>query len=297
MNTNNTKINNQTNSNNNSNLYDEFDIPSVFNKMFEASNSAGAYYGKESPIAWYFVTEDTPWSTRDYTVYMLPDYFRYEMNWNQNDIDNIIASHKSLYSAIEKIAAVTDSDTLELKEEIPEDLKNVWNTYIRPFKFDLTNTYDTSIIEDIDNKMAAVLNAEALSERISNGNYTQLAMNLYGEMQEILSISDEAEKLYQTNLYIYNEIKDISVSDEERKLFNSYYNDICSVAENRIGKKICAINVIIAARILLRVMAMKAPEIIIKSKSAELAIFMAINTYCTAKEQVDYSEAAEHLCF
>lgn len=110
--------------------------------------------------------------------------YRCSMDWTKNDVDRIISEYETLYAAICQLAGKGEplgagSDTPDL----PADLQNVYDTYLRDFD---TDGFDMGLILAIEDKLMAgdeVTEEErALYERYRNAIHAEAASRVGGNL-------------------------------------------------------------------------------------------------------------------
>lgn len=204
---------------------------------------------------------DIPGSSDEY------DSYRCRMDWSARDMDQLTREFETLYAQLKAIAPAYDGMNIS-EGEIKEDLKDplllqIWKKYLAPF--DVGNI-DMDRLQDIMERM-----------RISS-----LIKMIAGDLAQGIKLSELDRELLVSYM-------DISVSREEMALHKRYEQTIRTDAEERIGKKLCAYEVVFHARRLCRLMNLGAPKVVIDSEARTFAAAMAVNRFGISKELVDNS--------
>ena len=164
------------------------------------------------------------------------DSYRCRVDWNLNKYEKLLEKFNRHYAAIKKIAlcwneldGTADTAKSVLKDA---DLFEFWNTYIRSFDI---GDIDIEKIRDIDDRLDTIEWVKSIASTVSKGK----------------AVADfEKEAL--------SEYIDIVVTDEEIAYREKYIDNILKDAQNRIGKNICAYDVIIRTARLCRLMSLEA---------------------------------------
>lgn len=195
-----------------------------------------------------------------------------KMNWTEADRNSVCNEFNKLYSALKKIAGKYDKagkyDELDGSEKTAKkvfadetELFDVWQTFVKS----LNHTdfkYDT--IKDISDRLDTADYLKELSGKFIKG----------GELSK-----DEKD--------FFREHVDVSVTNDEKMLYDLYCKALIKESEKRVGDNICAYQYVIRATRLCKLFCLNAPEIIIKNEARLLATAMVLHKYCVSTETVD----------
>ncbi len=191
--------------------------------------------------------------------------YRCVMDWNEADAERVIERTEELTAALARIAEALDPERFEEgAQALPEDLREVWNTYLRDFEI---GDLDHDKAMEIADRMETVNDMRSIAARIEAGE----------------AIPDEEMEYYQ-------ECKDAVVSDAEEALFDEYCALVREDAEQRVGRNAAAFDVVIRAMRLFRLLSIGAPQLICGNESSMLAQAMALHACCRSLEIVKQGE-------
>ncbi len=191
---------------------------------------------------------------------------RCHVNWNVDKFEKLTEKFEKLYTAFKKIAEF-DNELDDTEETAKKVLKNdslfkIWQKYLAPFK---AEGIDTERVQKIYDKIDMQQCVKDIASEIADGKNV-----------------DEFEK----NILVDN--IDTNVTQEEKDYYNGYCEAIYSECEKRIGKNICAYDLVMVSRTLTKLLAIKAPEIIVKCEARFFAQALLLNEYGKSMESVDY---------
>lgn len=219
--------------------------------MYENTNQKGVLYIP----GWSYMNE--------------PEYsLRCKINWNQNDLENVIFEFKDLQRKIEKIAKIyekaEDGDFEYFKRLLnDEDLYPIWKTYFQPFEYKKTSQ---KAIDDIVDKIETVKTVKNLEHKMW---------------------SEEQIESYERNLY--EEYKDLKVTKEESDIYSDYCHAFYDYCEEKVGTGIGAVDLVLRARRLCKLLEIDAPKMIVDKEACMLAVAYVIHKYAYTMEKVDDS--------
>lgn len=201
----------------------------------------------------------TPGSTDEY------DSYRCCVDWNLAKYERLLKQFNELYSALLEMASYYDEldETLESAKKVLKkpELVKVWDIYIRQFDI---GDIDYEKIVDINERCEQEAWVKQIARNIVEGK------NLEGFEKEVLSD------------YI-----DIKITQQDIDYYNQYVSNVRMDVEQRIGKGLCEIDVILRAKRLYRLMSLRAPECIIYNEAKTLAAAMLLHQYGISREVVD----------
>lgn len=201
----------------------------------------------------------TPGSTDEY------DSYRCCVDWNLAKYERLLKQFNELYSALLEMASYYDEldETLETAKKVLKkpELVKVWDIYIRQFDI---GDIDYEKIVDINERCEQEAWVKQIARNIVEGK------NLEGFEKEVLSD------------YI-----DIKITQQDIDYYNQYVSNVRMDVEQRIGKGLCEIDVILRAKRLYRLMSLGAPECIIYNEAKTLAAAMLLHQYGISREVVD----------
>ncbi|MBE6727701.1 MAG: hypothetical protein E7562_03525 [Ruminococcaceae bacterium] len=190
---------------------------------------------------------------------------RCRMSWNLYDYEKSIKEFKELYDDLKSIALLYEKlgDDINVNKKIlgSERLFKTWFKFVR--KFDIPG-FDYDVIDEISDRYITINDIKKISKKIS----AQVPL-------------DEFEKNFlKDNL-------DVTVSNEEERMYKKYWELRYKQAEKRVGENICAHYLIMTAMRLCRLLSLNAPKLIIDNESRELASSMVVHKFAQSKEDVD----------
>lgn len=224
--------------------------------MFERTDEDGVLYIP----GWHYDgpgwMEKAPGSTDE------DDSYRCVVDWNIAKYEKLLDKFNKHYSNLKAIAKI-EKEAYENNKpfELEGELYEFWNTYLKSFD---TGEIDMEKINDIDDRLDTIEWVKIIAGNVAKGDSP-----------------NDLEK------EVLTEYVDIKVSDEERNYRKQYYNNMVKDAENRIGKNICAYDVIIRSMRLCRLFVLKAPQSVLYNEARQLAAAMLLHDYGTSKELVD----------
>lgn len=227
--------------------------------MFERTDEGGILYIP----GWHYDgpgwMHDAPDSTDE------NDSYRCRVNWNLVKYEKLLDKFRKHYATLEKIALLWDEldGTPETAKTVLRDseLFACWNTFVRPFDI---GDMDREKIDDIDDRLDTLEWVKHIASKVANGD------------------SIEAFEKEALSEYI-----DVTVTDEEWSYRETYFERVDKDAEKRVGKGICAYDVIIRSRRLCRLLSLEAPMIVVNNEAHQLAAAMLLHDYGVSREVVD----------
>lgn len=194
-------------------------------------------------------------------------FYKCKMNWNEVDLDDALWYYESYFNTIKKISKKYDTIRSSADvESLAEAQKKFWNTYIRDFE---TGDIDVELVMDIAERMETINMVKAIAIKIDSG----------------IEVSKE-----EFDCNYYNEYKNTVVFEDEQSLYERYRDAIHADAENRVGNNVAAYDVVIRAKRLCKLMALKAPKIIVNNEANLFAQALVIHIYCKEIEIVETVE-------
>ena len=229
--------------------------PSEFiSLMYERTDDEGIIYIP----GWHY---DTPGNADEENSY------RCCVTWSLVDYERIKDEFSFLYDCLEKIAEKYDA--LDATEETAKrvlgqgKLFEIWKIYVRRFEI---GEVDRQLIYDIEERLEIVSWVKELSKNFADGK--ELSLSEKKALKEYL---------------------DVSVSDDEMQLLERYRKAIYEEAEKRVGKNICAYDLVIRAMRLCRLMSLKAPQTVVRNEARECAAAMVLHSFGVSRERVNNS--------
>ncbi|MBR2406376.1 MAG: hypothetical protein IKB04_04980 [Clostridia bacterium] len=227
--------------------------------MFERTDEDGVLYIP----GWHYDNPgwevNAPGSTDDGASY------RCKMNWNLFKYEKVLAEFKAVYAALQHIAAAGDlfgASPEEAKAALAdESVFAVWNTYVRTLD---EGEFDTERVETIYDKQDTMEWVKAIAARLAAG-------------ETLESFEKEALAEYM----------DIAVTEEEVAYRFAYLEHQHKEAEKRLGDGLCAHDVYIRARRLCRLLALKAPALVVCNEARQFAAAFVLQRYGLSREVVD----------
>ena len=88
---------------------------------------------------------------------------------------------------------------------------------------------------------------------------------------------------------LYEEYKDLKVTKEETDLYSDYCRAFYDDCEDKVGSNVGAVDLVLRARRLCKVMEIEAPKQVINHEACMLAAAYIVHTYATSMEKVNDS--------
>ena len=189
------------------------------------------------------------------TAFCAEDFsYRCKMKWSYSDYERVLREYHEIVTMLNDLRAKEDRLGRPLAEHLDvlsEAERRFWNTYLRPF----SNADDwESGIADISECVDIVDDVRILSEKRGKGE----------------SLTD-IERSY------LRDYLDVSVSPEEKKALQRFYDIRIREAEQRVGSNIDAYNLIVRVRRVNRLHKLEAPQIIIEREATGLIETLALH--------------------
>jgi len=245
-------------------IYDSMSNPNLkptdyITLMFERTDEDGILYIP----GWHY---DKPgWEHGTIGATDENDSYRCCVDWNLGKYEKLIEHFTRLYEQIEKIAPFwEDLDTsMETAQQVlkDKDLVATWCTYLRPFGIP---DIDYELLCDINERWDKEEWVKEIAREIASGN------DIENYQKEVLS-----------------EYIDTRTTSQEKSYYHQYLSKLHKAAEERVGKGICAYDVVFRSRRLCRLLNLGAPRIIVNSEARTLAAALLLHKYGISKEVVD----------
>lgn len=191
--------------------------------------------------------------------YCEDNYIKLKMDRN-GDYDALAKEFDRLCTDLKDIARFYDElgDTKEENAEVLyEDLLPVWEIYLKDFDAD---GFDMMRIDEITEKFDSIEFAQRLKDEIEAGTATE----------------DE--------IRMYNDYKDLRITQIEDSYYSSYIDTITREAKERVGNGFAAASLINSARRYCYLIALNAPEIIVDNEASMLAQKLAVHRFALSME-------------
>lgn len=192
--------------------------------------------------------------------------YRCKVDWNIKKCESLIKVFQKHYSMIQQIAPhwdEIDSQTEKAGEILNDELFAFWNTYLRPIT---VQNFDLELINDIIERNEYIDFVHELARGISHGKKIT---------------ADEKALLF--------EFMDIEITQDEKDYYREYVNAVYQHAEERIGKRMCAYQVIQLSTNIARLINLHAPQIVVDHWLRNLMVHMLLYKYGLSKEPVSQS--------
>ena len=227
--------------------------------MFERTDEDGILYIP----GWHYVRPgweyDVPGSTDDDGSY------RCRIDWNLAKLEKVQEKFEDVYYAITQIAPYYDeleSEPAKASEILRDPaLIEVWNKYLAEPD---TGKFDRKKYDEIYEKLDTIAEVKCIAEKLAKGKAI-----------------DDSEK------EILADYMDLTVSEEELKYRQDFLRHMHKEAEKRLGKNICAYDIITRAWRVLCLMSINAPELILSNELRQFAAAFVLHEYGISKEPVD----------
>ena len=191
--------------------------------------------------------------------------YRCKVDWNLAKYERVLEKFERVFGAIQEIAKYYDDledESADVKKVLKDPvLLEVWNTYLaEPDHGD----FDTERFGEIYDKLSAIAEVQYIAKRIARG-------------EKIDTFEKEA----------LTEYIDVTVSEEELEYRQAYLRHMHEQAELRLGKNICAYDLLLRAWRIYRLTNLGAPEVILNLEGRQFAAAMVLHDYGISKEVVD----------
>lgn len=220
------------------------------NLMFENTNEKGVLYIP----GWYYLNEPT------YSI-------RCKLNWDYKDLEKTIFEVNDLIQKIKKVSDVyrkAGDDISNIKDLMCDpDVFPTYAKYFAPFNYSKAPDKE---IEDIADKIETIKTVKLLEHKMW---------------------SEEQIELYEKQLY--EEYKDLKVTKEETDLYSDYCRAFYDDCEDRVGTNIGAVDLVLRARRLCKVMEIEAPQQVINQEGCMLAAAYVVHKYAISMDKVNES--------
>ena len=189
---------------------------------------------------------------------------RCKLHWGVDGCEKVMNDYCTLRGQLEQLAAVYDrlgETEEENKRILSPELLNVWCTYLRGFE---TEGFDEAQMHE-------------LSDRLDTVEYTRQLARQFADGKPMSKEETDYLRDYMGQ----------SVSSEELRHYDAYWDAIYADCKRRIGEKPYAFREIIHAKRLCKLMSLNAPKILLDNESRTLAMAMVLHRYCIEAEPVD----------
>ncbi|MCR4593475.1 MAG: hypothetical protein K5761_00280 [Clostridiales bacterium] len=191
--------------------------------------------------------------------------YRCRIDWNLDKLEKVQEKFEDVYYAITRIVPYYDEleENPGRSEEILKDptLINVWKKYLEEPD---TGRFDRKKYDEIYEKLDTIAEVKCIAEKLAKGN----------------AIDDNEKE-------ILTDYMDLTVSEEELKYRQDFLRHMHREAEKRLGKNICAYDLITRAWRVLCLMAINAPDLILTNELKQFAAAFVLHEYGMSKEPVD----------
>ena len=187
------------------------------------------------------------------------------MDWNLSKCETVKRKLKKHLDLLSQIAPF-ESELSESAEKAKELLKNdetvaFWHTYIRPFE---TGDLDLEKINDISDRQNTIEIVQNIAKTLADG-----------------------KELDASDRHFLSEYMDVKISKEEDAYYQKYVDAIYADAERRVGKNLCAYSLVLHSMRLCRLIALKAPPILLRNEECAIALYILLHNYGISMERVD----------
>ena len=220
------------------------------NLMFENTNEKGVLYIP----GWYYLNE--------------PSYsIRCKIKWDYKDLEQTVLEFDELQTKIEKIAEVyrkAGDDVSNIKDLLVDsELFPIFAKYFMPFSYFRAND---KVIDDIADKINTIKTVKNIEQKVW---------------------SEEDIETYEKQLY--QEYKDLKISKEESDLYSDYCRAFYDDCEEKVGVGAGAVDLVLRARRLCKVIEINAPSQIVNHEACMLAAAYVVHKHATSMEKVNDS--------
>ena len=238
----------------------ELELDDFITLMFERTSEEGVLYIP----GWHYDGPGQGFSEDQHTDEN--DSYLCHVDWNLSNYEELLQTVK-VHVALLRFLSKLHPDLLSIENPVKaeKELKekefiDFWKKYLCPLSpegFDYNKLYD---IED----------------RMDVSEYVKTIAGNFSKGVEL----DEFEKSFLAD-YL-----DTKVTPEEEDYYHSYVSAIYKEAEERIGGGLCAYDVVIRTRRLFRLLALKAPWVVVIREARFLAAAMLLNRHGKSRETV-----------
>lgn len=188
---------------------------------------------------------------------------RCKIKWDYKDLEKITSSFTDLYEKINRIAEYYKSaniDVTSIRELVVNtELYPTFVTYFSPFIY--PEATDDKL-DDIADKIETIKTVRIIEEKINS-----------------------KEKIESYEKHLYEEYKDLKITEEEKELYSDYCRAFYKDCEKRVGENVGAVDLILRARRLLKFIEIGAPKNLINHEACMLAVAYVIHNYATSLEK------------
>ena len=189
-----------------------------------------------------------------------------KMNWTKADAVRVTAEFNELYASLEALSGKWDEIDSEADARVlPENLRKVWNTYLRDFE---TGDIDVAAVMDIYERLDTIREVSEISEKLSTG-----------------------VKITKEEAAYFRDYRDTSVTEEERALCDRYREAVRADSQRRVGGNVAAYDQVIRAKRVCKLMSLRAPNAVLNNEARLLATAMVLHHYCERMDPVGEAEA------
>ena len=220
------------------------------NLMFENTNEKGVLYIP----GWYYLNE--------------PSYsIRCKIKWDYKDLEQTVLEFDELQTKIEKIAEVyrkAGDDVSNIKDLLVDsELFPIFAKYFMPFSYFRATD---KVIDDIADKINTIKTVKNIEHKVW---------------------SEEDIETYEKQFY--QEYKDLKISKEESDLYSDYCRAFYDDCEEKVGVGAGAVDLVLRARRLCKVIEINAPSQIVNHEACMLAAAYVVHKYASTMEKVNDS--------
>ncbi len=228
--------------------------------MFERTDEDGILYIP----GWHYDGPGQGFSDENHTDEN--DSYRCHVDWNLSDYENllqVVKVHIALLNFLSKhhpdLLKIADPAEAE-KELEHKEFIDFWKQYLRPLA---PKEFDYQKLYDIEDRM----------------DVSEYVKTIAGEFSRGVEL-DDFERTFLAD-YL-----DTKVTKEEEDYYQKFVSAIYKEAEDRIGGKLCAYDVVIRSRRLFRLMVLKAPWEVVVREARFFAAAMLLNRHGKSRETV-----------
>lgn len=192
------------------------------------------------------------------------DSYRCRVDWNLAKYEKLQEKFERHYDLTQQIAKLwdkIDDEETTAKQILSPQLFEFWNIYVKGVEVE---DMDFDKVADIEDRLDTIEWVKQIAKDVAAG-------------KEIIDFEKNA----------ITEYIDLSVTKEEKEYRQEYLRKKHRAAECRIGKSICAYDVLIRTRRLCKLLSLNAPKIIVFNEARQLAAAMLLHDYGISREVVD----------
>lgn len=215
--------------------------------------------------------EDLQWHRPSEDPNGVDYYIHYNIQWTEQDLKAVTDEYHALRADLETMAEKAkafgeekdfESDAEDVKAFLQDDrLFKVWDTYVRAWETVGFGPEEVFKYSSPESGFDSYFDKLALEEAMADGY-----------------------QLTENDKDLYDLVKDTVVTEEELEEYDRYWECIAADAKRRVGDAPEALQLVLRAKRVWKLLVLTAPPIIIQNESRELAQALALHRCATETE-------------